>query len=126
MSTGRSPLQGIRSRELVRSHAQALKRSDLIGCRSFWSRKRLAARPPMNARFQLGIHAQIAHRLVARQNSPKWRPAFSDNFVTFLNLNVTVLITKNWLSGTRLRLLLQIYFATGPCCNLALCYNKSE
>ena len=36
------------------------------------------ARTPVNARFKLGFraaHALIAHRLVARSNSPKWKPA---------------------------------------------------
>ena len=35
-------------------------------------------RSPANARFQFGLraaHAQITHRLVARPNSPKWKPA---------------------------------------------------
>ena len=39
----------------------------------------LAARSPVNACFQLGFraaHAQIANRLVARSNLPKWKPAF--------------------------------------------------
>ena len=39
----------------------------------------LTARSPVNARFKLGFraaHALIAHRLVARPNSPKWKPAF--------------------------------------------------
>ena len=39
----------------------------------------LTARSPVNAGFQLGFraaHALIAHRLVARPNSPKWKPAF--------------------------------------------------
>ena len=38
----------------------------------------LTARSPVNARFKLGFraaHALIAHRLVARPNSPKWKPA---------------------------------------------------
>ena len=38
----------------------------------------LTARSPVNAGFQLGFraaHALIAHRLVARPNSPKWKPA---------------------------------------------------
>ena len=39
----------------------------------------LTARSRVNARFQLGFraaHALISHRLVARPNSPKWKPAF--------------------------------------------------
>ena len=39
----------------------------------------LTARSPVNARFKLGFraaHALIAHHLVARPNSPKWKPAF--------------------------------------------------
>ena len=42
----------------------------------------LTARSPVNARFQLGFpaaHALIAHRLVARRNSPKWKPAFRNS-----------------------------------------------
>ena len=40
----------------------------------------LTARSPVNAGFQLGFraaHALIAHHLVARPNSPKWKPALS-------------------------------------------------
>ena len=40
----------------------------------------LTTRSPVNARFQLGFraaHALIANRLVARPNSPKWKPAFN-------------------------------------------------
>ena len=40
----------------------------------------LVARVPVNARFQLGFraaHGLITHRLVARPNSPKWKPAFT-------------------------------------------------
>ena len=41
----------------------------------------LTARSPVNARFQLGfraVHALIAHPLVARPNSPKWKPALTE------------------------------------------------
>ena len=40
----------------------------------------LTARSPVNARFQLGFraaHALIAHRLIARPNSPNWKPALT-------------------------------------------------
>ena len=45
----------------------------------------LTARSPVNPRFQLGFraaHALIAHRLVARPNSPKWKPAFTTSGLT--------------------------------------------
>ena len=49
----------------------------------------LTARSPVNARFQLGFrskHALIAHRLVARPNSAKWKPALTTLYENLLFL----------------------------------------
>ena len=68
----------------------------------------LTARSPKNARFQLGFrtaHALIAHRLVARPNSPKWKPAFR-SYPTYVK---TLLKVANWLFALFPNVSMQLY-----------------
>ena len=79
----------------------------------------LTARSPVNARFQLGFraaHAQIAHHLVARLNSPKWKLASRPDIANVrrtLRKSTSYPVSHRMTISTNIHLLLAVFTIQG-------------